>query len=167
MIALKYWKKIMEKNGEAKIMNELEDKLRIIILISAFSGIISLFFPQWYIGIYFAINESLILGSNLREIALALSMFSISLLVIIIIGLFKSLKKLRNQDLYSFWATWLIFGLLISLVPILHMIVCYNLCFNFWTFSVLGLELVFLYLSGGAAFIAGLITFCTLNSQKK
>jgi len=147
-------------------MNELEGRLRIIILISAISGIISLVFPNWYIGIYFAINDSLILDANVREITLALSMLSISLLVSIIIGLFKSLKKLRNQDLYSFWAKWLIFGLLISLVPTINMIVCCNLCINFWAFSFLGLELLFSYFSGGAAFIAGLITFCILNSQK-
>ena len=148
-------------------MNKLEDKLRIIILGSIISGIIALFFPQWYSGLYYALNESLILGANVRETTLALSMFSILILVITIIGLLKSIKKLQNEENYSLWATWVFYGILISLVPTIYILMCYNLCINFKTFSILGLELFFSYFSGGAAYLAGLITFCNSNYKKK
>ena len=139
-------------------MNELKNKLRIVILISVISGITSLVFPQWYSGIFFAINTSIPLGPNAREIALALSMFSISLLLISTIGLLKSHKKTQHSELYSSWTIWCAFGILIILAPTLHLIICYNLCINFWSFTIFGLELIFSYLSGALALAAGIIT---------
>lgn len=142
-------------------MNELQSKVKTIILISNVSGIISLFFPQWYLGLYLAINESIQLNPNVRESVLAISMFSISLLVIAIIGLLNSIKKIQNNEIYSLWATWVFIGILISFIPTYHISMLSYLFDQFWAFSIFGLEFFFSYFSGATAFIAGLVAFFT------
>jgi hypothetical protein len=140
-------------------MNEIKKKIRIIVLTSIFFGLIALFFPQWYTGIYFAINISIPMEPNAREISLALSMFSISFLIVNCVSLITSTRKLHESKLFSFWTRWFVLGIMITLVPTLHMIVCYNLCINFWSFTILGLEVIFAYISGGLAIVAGLLAF--------
>ena len=140
-------------------MKELREKIRIMILISFITGVIALFFPQWYNGILISLDEMIVLGPNVREIVLGFSMFSISILIISNKGLFKSLNKIKKQELYSLWAIWTFFGILITLIPTLHMLICYTFCINFFSYSILGLELVFSYISGITAIVSGLLSF--------
>jgi hypothetical protein len=142
-----------------------KDSLFILVIFSYCTGIISLFFPQWYSGIFIALNESLVLAPNVREMALALSLFSLSFLILSIIGLIKSIKMYQKREIYYLWAIWVTLGTLIIITPIIHLTVCYNLCIDFSTYSIFGIELIFSFSSGIMTVTAGLLNLFSYRND--
>ena len=140
-------------------MKTSKDLLLVLVIFSYCTGMISLFFPQWYSGIIIALNESLILAPNVREMALGLSLFSTFLLILSLAGIIKSTRMNIKKEIYSLWAIWVTLGSLIILVPIIHLTACYNLCIDFFAYSIFGIELIFSFSSGILTVIAGLINY--------